>query len=31
MGSARLDAIQTDIRELRALVIDAIQSGEPAD
>ena len=28
---ARLDAIQADIRELRALVIDAIQSGEPAD
>ena len=28
---ARLDAIQADIRELRALVIDAIKRGEPAD
>ena len=27
----RLDAIQADIRELRALVIDAIERGEPAD
>lgn len=27
----RLDAIQADIRELRALVIDAIKRGEPAD
>ena len=27
----RLDAIQADIRELRALVIDAIKGREPAD
>ena len=28
---ARFDDVQADIRELRALVIDAIKNGDPAD
>ena len=28
---ARFDDVQADIRELRALIIDAIKNGDPAD
>ena len=29
--NARIDDVQEDIRELRALVIDALKHGDPAD